>query len=163
MSGFRFRLERLARVRAIEEQLARERWAGAERGAREREERAELARGEVEGAYELLRRDLGRGKLAPSELLGRQALLDGLVARRSGALDRARAARAVADTERAGWLAQRRRLEGLARLEERDRDAWRAAESARENAVLDEVASVRAARKARLESADNQQAARRTE
>lgn len=163
MSGFRFRLERLARVRAIEEQLARERWAQSERAAREREERAESARGELDLGYDSLRRELAAGRLAPAPLLGHLALLDGLVARRAAALDRSRAARAVAETERASWLVERRKREGLERLERRERETWRAAESAREAAVLDEVASMRAARKARLESAENLRAARRAE
>jgi len=151
---FAFRLQRLARVRAIEERLVRESWALAERGARAAEERAEAALTDVQSARAALLAELDSGALVPAEYLQRQALADGLLARRAHALQRARAARAQAEVERALWLAQKRKLEGLARLEQRDLEAWRLAENAQAAAEIDEVAAVRAARKARAESAD---------
>jgi len=151
---FAFRLQRLSRVRAIEEQIARETWALSERAARQSEERAEQALGDVHAAREALRAELGAGRLAPAGLLQRQAAGDALVARRGRALQRARAARAQAEVERALWLAQKRKLEGLARLEQRDLEAWRLAENAQAAAELDEVAAGRAARKARLETTE---------
>jgi len=151
---FAFRLQRLARVRAIEERLVRESWALAERGARAAEERAEAALADVRAARAALLAELDSGALVPAEYLQRQSLTDGLLARRAHALQRARAARAAAEVERARWLAQKRKLEGLARLEQRDLEAWRLAENAQSAAEIDEVAAVRAARKARAESAD---------
>ena len=154
MKRFAFRLQRLARVRAIEERSARESWALSERAARAAEERAEQALAEVQTARFALRAELESGKLVPAEYLQRQALTDGLVARRAHALQRARAARAQAEVERALWLAQKRKLEGLARLEQRDLEAWRLDENAQAAAEIDEVAAVRSARKARAEAAE---------
>jgi len=152
---FAFRLQRLARVRAIEERIGRESWALAERGARTAEERAEAALRDVQAARAGLLAELDSGKLVPAEYLQRQSLTDGLLARRAHALARARAARAKAEVERALWLAQKRKLEGLARLEQRDLEAWRLDENAQAAAEIDEVAAVRAARKARAESAED--------
>ncbi len=155
MKRFAFRLERLARVRAIEEQLARENWALAERAARAAEERAERALSDVHSARAALRAELDSGRIEPAGRLQRQALADALVARRALALQRARAARAQAEVERALWLGQKRKLEGLERLEQRDLEAWRLAENAHAAAEIDEVAGARAARKARAESVEN--------
>jgi flagellar export protein FliJ len=158
---FAFRLQRLARVRAIEEQLAREKWALTERGARQSEERAERALSDVHEARALLRATPAGGRLLPAELLQRQAACDGLVARRGLALQRARVARAQAEVERALWLAEKRKLEGLARLEQRDLEAWRLLENAHDAAELDEIAAVRAARKVRRETAETTDSSRR--
>jgi len=163
MSRFHFRLKRLTRVRAIEEQIARESWAFAERAARAAEERAERALSDVHSARASLRAKLPGGRLVPAEVLQRQSLCDALVARRGLALQRARAARAQAEVERALWLGQKRRLEGLQRIEERDHEAWLLAENAHAAAEIDEVASVRAARKARRESVENLDSSRSIE
>jgi flagellar export protein FliJ len=156
MKRFAFRLQRLARVRAIEEQIARESWAFAERAARNSEERAERALADVHAARATLRAELCAGRVVPAGLLQRQSLCDALVARRALALQRARVARAQAEVERALWLGQKRRLEGLERLEQRDHLAWRMAEDAHAAAELDEVAAVRAARKLRRDSVEDQ-------
>jgi flagellar export protein FliJ len=160
---FAFRLERLARVRAIEEQIARESWALAERGARAAEERAERALADVRAARATLREQLGAGRLVPAELLQRQSLCDALAARRGLALQRAASARAAAESERGLWLAEKRKLEGLERLEQRDLEAWRLAENAHDAAELDEVAATRAARKVRMEASLNNAGSRRFE
>ena len=163
MKRFAFRLQRLARVRTIEEQLARERWALSERNARQSEERAELALAEVRAARALLRKTPLGARILPAELLQRQAACDALVARRALALQRARVARAQAEVERALWLSEKRKLEGLARLEQRDLEAWRLAQNAHDAAELDEVAAVRAARKTRRETAETRDSSRRFE
>ncbi len=155
MKRFAFRLQRLARVRAIEEQIARENWALAERAARTAEERAERALSDVHEARAALRAELDSGRIVAAELMQRQSLADALVARRVLLLQRARAARAQAEVERALWLAQKRKLDGLGRLEQRDLEAWRLAENAQAAAEIDEVAAGRAARKARAESVEN--------
>ncbi|MBK7642522.1 MAG: flagellar FliJ family protein [Planctomycetes bacterium] len=160
MKRFAFRLQRLARVRSIEEQIAREKWALVERRARTAEETAERALADVHAGRAALRTELERGALVPAQLLQRQDACDALVQRRGAALQRARAARAEADVERAVWLGQKRKLDGLERLEERDHNAWRLAESASSAAEIDEIASVRAARKARLESAETRPSSR---
>jgi len=155
MKRFAFRLQRLARVRAIEEQVARESWAFAERGARSAEECAVSALADVHAARATLRGSLAGGPLVPAELLQRQSLCDALVARRGLALQRARAARAKAEVERALWLSHKRRLEGLERIERRDHEAWLLAENASAAGEIDAVAAVRAARKAHRESVEN--------
>jgi flagellar export protein FliJ len=149
---FAFRLQRLARVRAIEEQIAREGWALAERGARASEERAERALLDVHEARATLRAQLYSGRVQPAALLQRQSLADALVERRGSALAHARAARETAEAQRAAWLGHKRKLEGLERLEQRDLEAWRLAANAHDAAELDEVAALRAARKARRET-----------
>ena len=163
MKRFDFRLKRLARVRTIEEQVARASWAFAERGARTAEERAECALSDVRAARATLRGEVPGGRLVPAELLQRHSLCDTLVARRGVALQRARAARARAEVERALWLAHKRKLEGLERLEQRDHEAWLLAENAHAAAEIDEVAAVRAARKARKESVENLDSSRSIE
>jgi len=160
MKRFAFRLQRLARVRAIEERVVREKWALAERAARAAEERAAQALADVQAARAGLLAELDSGKLVPAEYLQRQSLTDALLARRAHALQRARSARAQSEVERALWLAQKRKLEGLARLEQRDLEAWRLDENASAAAEIDEVAAVRAARKARAESAETQGSSR---
>jgi flagellar export protein FliJ len=160
MKRFVFKLQRLARVRAIEEQVARETWAAADRGARLAEESAERTLQDVREAHERLRRESAAGRIVPGELLQLQSLAEALLARRTLALQRARAARARAEVERALWVSHKRRLEGLARLELRDHEAWRNAESAQAAAEIDAVAADRAARKARLESVDKDDSSR---
>jgi flagellar export protein FliJ len=151
---FAFRLQRLVRVRAIEEQIAREGWALAERGARQSEECAERALLDVRAAREALRTELRSGRVLPAGLLQRQSLSDALVERRGLALQRARAARETAELQRAAWLGHKRKLEGLGRLEQRDLEAWRLEANAHDAAELDEVAAIRAARKARRETSE---------
>jgi flagellar export protein FliJ len=158
---FAFKLQRLARVRAIEEQIARESWAATEHAARKAEANAEQALQDVRDAREQQRKELAAGRVRAQELLQNQSLADALVARRGLALQRARAARARAEVERALWLSHKRRLEGLERLEERDHELWRSAESAQSAAEIDEVAAVRAARKARRDSAERNDSSRR--
>jgi len=163
MKRFAFRLARLTRVRAIEEQIARESWALAERSARNAEELAERTLADVHAARTTLREQLSSGHVVPAEMLQRQSLCDALAARRTLALQRARMARNAAEAERALWIAGKRKLEGLERLETRDLEAWRLAENAHDAAELDEVAAVRAARKARAETADNRASTRSLE
>ena len=151
MNRFRFRLARLARVRQIEERLARERWIAQELASREADAHAERRRAEHGEALRELAELRARGRLDPAAVLGAEAWRERLLAARGAALERARAARQRADGLAGAWRAREREQEGLERLERRDRERHRRAADANETKALDEIALMPAARRARAD------------
>lgn len=147
MKRFRFELERLARVRRIQEEVERARWLEAEARARDAEgalERLDHLRG---GVQRELADAQAAATLAVPELLCGQRELARLVELRRRGEERVRTLRFQAERQRAPWIERRREVGALERLEERRRRAWRA-ESEREQALaLDEVALERAFRR----------------
>jgi flagellar export protein FliJ len=148
MSRFRFRLERLASVRKVQEQLERERWLAAELRAREAEAAAARLRDAVASGEAELRLRQGAGTLRAAELLHGQAAVERLQGLLRRARERARSARFQAERLRAPWEERRKELRGLERLEQRARRDWLRAELRRDAARMDEVASARARRAA---------------
>jgi flagellar FliJ protein len=149
MKRFRFRLERVQRVRVIEEEVARAVLQAAEARAQEAESRARAAQAEIEAARTELRALLGGGAVDPTAVLWRQQLLDGLrrrqdVARREAAQLERKAAR-----ERELWQLAAREREALERLEQRRRADHAVEAERRANLELDEIAGVRAAARRR--------------
>lgn len=146
MTRFEFRLARLARVRAVEETLARERFQSAELAARETEALAGTHRESVARAEDDLRAQQCAGKLAPRGVLSSLGVIDGLRAGWRAAVERARSQRFQAEEMRRAWGARVREKKSLTRLEGRDRAAWRMQESRVDARTIDEIASIRAAR-----------------
>jgi len=152
VKGFHFRLARLKRLREIEESAARERFLAVERVARDAEEAVERARAEVVAAEDSLRATQSSASFAPGTVLTSLVAIDALRARVRTLVERARTARAEAEVQREAWSVRRRDVKGLERLEDRDRERWRAEEAHREAQTLDEVASLRAAARDRAEA-----------
>lgn len=140
-----FRLQRVERVRAVEEEIERARFGEAEKTARDAEEQAEQARASVASAIDDLRGLQGSPRLAPANVMAALMLVDEARVTLRNAEQRARVLRADAETRRAAWIARVHDLEGLERLETRSLDAFRHEEERLEALAMDETASQRAA------------------
>lgn len=143
MKRFEFRLGRLARVRHVQEEIARARWMGAERAAREAEARLARAELELEGAQDHLRASQTRPSIDAREVLDVRGTIELMEQRREGLRSRARLARDSAERERAPWQAVRAELEGLTRLEEKAKSAHRFEREREEAKQIDQIASER--------------------
>jgi flagellar export protein FliJ len=144
MSAFHFRLARLKRLREIDEQLARERFLGADRRALDGEHAAELAARSRSAALDDVRRLQSTTPVDARALVAASAFLERCIELLHARTLAAVRLRAEAEAERATWTARRTELKGLERLEDRDRDAWRLDQARRDARVLDEVAGLRA-------------------
>lgn len=149
MSAFKFRLARLAHVRALQERVARERWLAADELARGAETKAERARDELTRARDELRQEQSAPTLALERVLAGARLVETFRERRRAAVEHARTLRFQADELRRPWSERRQEVRGLERLESRDGEAHRKDELVRESRELDEVASMRASARAR--------------
>jgi flagellar export protein FliJ len=145
MKRFRFRLEAVLALRGLAERAARERFALAERGASEALAALQAAGRDRLALVEAI--SAARGScFRPAE----QAA--GLVALRVSERAEQEAARrqveatAAAGLAREQWLASRRDLQVVERLQQRARSAHREAVEKSEQALLDELASLAAAR-----------------
>lgn len=156
MKNFQFRLKRLMRVRELEEQASRERWAGHERLAQEAQARMEAARADKLRAFAHLREAQLQGNLNPAERISREGSLEQLVDRIRTKTEQAQAARLGAEAQRTLWSADRARVQSLERLEERDRGLFHAERIAHDNIQMDEIASMRTLRKPAAQSSDKQ-------
>jgi flagellar biosynthesis chaperone FliJ len=145
MSTHVFRLQRVQRVRAVEEEMERARFGEAEKIARAAEDAAESARARVSAAIDDLRGLQGSPQLAPASVMAALILVDeARVAQRSSE-QRACELRAEAETRRKAWVARVNDLEGLQRLENRSREAFQREEERLATLAMDETASQRAA------------------
>jgi flagellar export protein FliJ len=137
VKAYRFRLGSVARVRALEERVARERLMVALRDVRHAEEAAEAA----QCALEALAMPEGTVTAADLVWLGEQAerLSDALAARRRALAD----AVSTRETARLAWGASAKRAEVLERLDEQARAQWLADMLRQEGAELDDLAMVR--------------------
>ena len=150
MSPFRFRLDRVRNVRAIEEDVSRARWQEAEALATRARDEAERTQSEIRSACAELAVLVGGGRVEPAGILWRQGILDHLRQRLEGANARAIELEREAEALRAAWQEKKQAVEGLSRLGERRRREHANEEERRANAGLDEVAQ-RRARERRLE------------
>ncbi len=145
MKRFRFRLEAVRGLRALAERSARERFGAAQR-------RVAAALADLRAAEErrlrlaeALATSRG-GTFRPADQVGGLlALQEAERAERESAKRHAEA-RLAGERAREEWLAARRRLQVVERLEERARHAHREAAEKAEQAMLDELASLAAAR-----------------
>ncbi len=152
MKRYAFGLERVKRVRGVEEDLAKAEFSAAEMIAREAEARADERKAAIDQAIDDLRGLQGSPNLAPASVIVALGLVDD--ARRAwfDAVETARGLRGRAEEQRRAWLARKRDLEGLERLDEHARADW-ALEREREEALgLDDTAIQRNARTRRAES-----------
>lgn len=141
---FQFRLDRLEKVRALEERIARAQWGEAEAvaarsAARVVELEATLTRARAELRLLLIESDAAPGAVDAYER-PIETLCNHLeVARALHATHRA-----AADAEKAEWSLRQQAHRALERLEERARDEHRAAVNAADQAASDEANGARA-------------------
>lgn len=147
--GFHFRLARVLRVRALEEEIARGDLLAAQNAASLAESRLESVRGDLARARDELAERQSPGRLETEALLAAESTLPALEGRVRLGREQFLDLRATADGEHKRWKGARRDLEGLQRLEGRARDGHRDELETRERRALDEVASQRAHRSGR--------------
>lgn len=148
MKRFQFRLARLAKVRELQEEIARAEWQAAEDLARRAERRVHEILQLVAETNASLRELQASEQLSSTEVLALQDLLERVMRTLANAKRQAAELRAAAEVAREPWTALRVELEGLARLEQRARDDHRTELTRVENAELDQIALERAARRA---------------
>ena len=149
---FRFQLERLKRVRAIEERIARAALSNAERAAREAEDAVERQRGVVDRGRDAAAGASDGPLAAGAAELDRRAidhLLRVLTKRRETALT----ARGQADRLGDAWRERERDRRGLEELEQRLRTRFRREAERAEAVALDEIALARSTGAARGQAA----------
>ncbi len=146
MAAFRFRLQRLVPVRAIQEQAARASWLEVEHSARDAEQQLGELRQRTERAQRALGDGMRRGAPSPSVLVWQHAALDRMARGVARWRERARSLRFQADRARAPWQERRRDLRALEHLRRRQHQRHDREEFKREIATLDEVACNRSAR-----------------
>jgi flagellar export protein FliJ len=148
MKRFRFRLESILGLRAVAERAALERFAESRRRLSAAAAELHAAGGRRDALADALAATRA-GSFRPSiQTAGSLALLD---AERAVSEAARRHAEALAASERAReeWLVARRRLGVIERLGERARRAHRETTEKAEQALLDELASIAAARSLR--------------
>jgi len=137
---FNFRLERVLRVRNIEERVARADWGAAQSELREAQEDRDARSNGVADS----RRSLGVGRLSgqvnPARNLLAERTLDAEVFGLQGATERVFTKLAHAERLAAVWRGREQDRRALTELEERARDGHRKELEASENAEMDEVA-----------------------
>jgi len=144
---FDFRLQRVERVRAIEEQVARAERATAESQARAAEARRDEARSVLERSRTWLA-DFLLGRFAPTDALVAQRALDGEQRRLQRTVEGARTARAQAERLAQAHKTARSAMRALEELRARALERHRAALERLDNAALDEIAAQRTRRAA---------------
>ncbi len=155
MARFSFRLERVLRVRAVLEEVARAEWQTAEHAAAVAEERHRaLISARKEAQSDL---PVGPGPLDVQGLLWRQASVERMSKAAERLLERARTVRYQADEARGPWEQRRRERRGLERLRERALRAHLVSEEAADIATLDEIAVARADARRRTAASNDRQ------
>jgi len=150
---FDFRLERVRRVRDVEERVARAERARAEELARA----AETARDEARSVLERSRAWLStllEGRLEPGHVLASQRALDAELAQLRRRVESARTVRAQAEHAAAEHRERKSAARALEELRERNRRQHAAELEKSDNAVLDEVAQRLAERERGARDAD---------
>lgn len=149
MSPFRFRLERLRRVRASEERAARAHFAATTADFNSAEDRVRVTSQARVAARAELRHILSNGGSAASFVTAQRVTdrYDALVVDAQCTATEAAAAR---DSARADWIATRAKHEGLTRLRSARKSEHRREYERFLARELDEVAIARAAGKSNL-------------
>lgn len=143
MRGQRFKLERVLRVRRIEEELAREHFQSCEQVARRAEEVAENIGAEIAKAQEELVETRRYRRTPPEDLVMAQETLESLDRTLVEQKRRAGDLRREAEAIRTEWEQSRGDMRALERLEERFWHAARGEEYRAELRELDESAQRR--------------------
>ena len=145
MKGFRFRLARVLRVRALEEEVAREEWGAAEARALSAEEEARRLDEGLREARSQLNDQASCERLDVRARLAGQSSVDQLELRRAFGRRKAGELREATEAPREAWESSRMAVEGLERLSHRALKRFRAEREHDENALADEVALRRSA------------------
>jgi len=156
---FDFRLQRVARVRDLEEQVARAERATAEGQARAAEARRDEARAVLERSRSWLA-DFLRGRFSPTDALVAQRALDGEHRRLQRSLESARTARTQAERMAQAHKTARGAARALEELRARALERHRAALERQDNAALDEIAAQRARLAGRARRQDQESGSR---
>jgi len=146
MKRFQFRLSRLARVRRVQEEIARGRWLDAEYAARKMEEHLLVAQRELEEAFGHLRESQSRTQIDPPRILEFGKAIVRMETGRQSLEKRACAARLAADCAREPWQELRAAIEGLRRLKEKARLTHRIEGEHKAAQEIDQTASERSKR-----------------
>ncbi len=138
---FRFRLERVKRVRTLEESVARAAWAQAERAA----QRAELEVGHYRQAVEEARAQVAArtGALSPRDAEVERRAIDRLLAGLRARKERALTARGQASVLGNAWRVRERDRRALEELEQRARARALLEGERRAALAMDEIAMER--------------------
>lgn len=147
---FQFRLERVRRVRDIQERVARAERARAESLARAAETSRDEARDVLEQSRARLRAILA-GSIEPAAVLHSQRALDAELAQLRRRVESARTQRIQAERMASAHRTRESALRALEELKDRSRQRHVGELEKRDNAELDEVASQRSARAAQGE------------
>lgn len=150
MRRFEFKLRRLARVRKVQEELARATWQAAEAVVQELARKLEAAEAGIQEALGDLRELQSSPRIEAARLLQAQGALQLLEDRREALLEQLRIAREEAERLRGPWEALRTELEGLGRLEEKARERHRE-EAERLEATENDQLAMERARKRRID------------
>jgi len=146
MNRFRFRLDRVRRVRALEEELARAAWREAEGAAAGAEAALGALVRERHAATLALRDRIADPRLQPLAVLAEQRGLEGLERALRAGRERARTLRFQAERARAAWSRRRVDVRALERWRERLFGEHLEREGRREARELDEAALLRSRR-----------------
>jgi flagellar biosynthesis chaperone FliJ len=115
----RTRLERVERVRSVEEELARVRYSAAEADARTAEELADERRAAIAEAIDALRGLQGTPSLQPLQVIAALGCVDRARDMWRSAHERALTLRFQAEEARTAWLERLKDKKGVSRLVER--------------------------------------------
>lgn len=146
MKKYQFKLERLARVRTVQEEFARAKWQAAEQVVRI----AEAREREIELSIERSNDELGRAQalphINPGHILQARQAMEFLERQLAAQKDNTKLARIEANKLKAPWQVVRTEVEGLKRLDQKARDTHRIEREREEAKQSDEVAMDRARR-----------------
>jgi flagellar biosynthesis chaperone FliJ len=147
MKRFQFKLARLARVRVVQEEIARAEWQAAETSARIAHQQLDATDQSIVRSIDFLRGLQSQLIFDPSAVLLTRNSIERLEVVRDQAALRVDQARVFAAEARRPWQVVRTELEGLKRLEVKARTDFRIENEHGEAKQGDEVAMERAARK----------------
>ena len=147
MTTFRFRMERLLRVRKLEEEIARSRagWLALRESARA-QERVERVQAQIQATEEHLRSQISSPAVTPGAVLSTQSLQSRAWGELQRRRESAKTAAFQAEQQRQPWQQKRTEAEGLERLRSQRREIFLQESDARELELLDEIASRRHSR-----------------
>jgi flagellar export protein FliJ len=137
---FQFRFERLARIRSIQESVARSAWSEAERAARDAHARLADLRGEIAAARARTSAEQAAGRLSPRAVLASDRAHGSMLSALTRLRGRELRLRGTADAERRTWAERDRECESLARLREREAARHRVEREELAARELDEIA-----------------------
>lgn len=141
--GFRFRLERVARARAIFEEVSRADFAVAQAEVNRIDQRIADLRAAIVAGHQTQGALQSQGRLDVGALISRDRSLDALAAELTRLDAERAAAERVALEKRALWQSRKQDASALEQLEKRHREEHQMALQRAENVEMDEVAGRR--------------------